>query len=98
MKDNSRNIRIVALSKGCIPGFDIYIDFSGQREYLVSHSHNGMLYKYLSKGVVLPDMRRNYSSLKSSRSKNSQKLAHMTRHLIAVADSYIQERNIPKVS
>ena len=41
MKKNNRNIRVCAVNNGNRDGFNIYLDFSGQREYLIYHRHNG---------------------------------------------------------
>ena len=35
MKKNNRNIRVCAVNNGNRDGFNIYLDFSGQREYLI---------------------------------------------------------------
>ena len=37
------NIKVVAENAGQEHGFNIFIDFSGQREYLMYHRHNGLL-------------------------------------------------------
>lgn len=47
MKNNNRNIRIIAENNGNRDGFNIYLDFSGQREFVMYHRHNGLLYALL---------------------------------------------------
>ena len=58
MKNGARNVRIIAVNAAGKHGFDIFLDFSGQREYLMSHRHNGPLYSMLCDGAPLDEVRR----------------------------------------
>lgn len=56
---NKKNIRAYALSRNTEDGsFDIYLDFSGQREYLVTHRENHHLYGLLRHGICIDDIER----------------------------------------
>ena len=57
MKEN-RNVRIKAENNGNKNGFNIYIVFSGHKEFLMHHRHNGLLYGILKDGISISDLRR----------------------------------------
>lgn len=99
MKYTNSNIRLVAVNRDHMDGFNIYLDFSGQREYLMSHRHNGLLYKMLEDGVRLADLQ----PLRGNRELSSQfyrrygvyrgnVLDSMICHLLFVVDEYMTER------
>lgn len=53
-----RNVKLIA-QKGSVKGwFYIYIDFSGRREYLMSHRHGGGLFELLKESVRLNELER----------------------------------------
>ncbi len=81
------NIRILAENNKNLDGFNIFVVFSGQREYLMFHRHNGLLYNHLKNGVILRDLRRWRPSRPSDK-----KLFGMIRHLLRVVDEHITER------
>ena len=89
-----RNIRIFAENSG--NGFNIYIEFSGQREYLMFHRHNALLYDILKDGITVNDIRRWKPSMfcrkKLRRKSVSEKLYNMLKHLLLVIDDYLIER------
>lgn len=103
MKNNnvSRNIRVVAENNGTVDGFNIYLDFSGQREFLMFHRHNGLLYELLKDGIRLDDLgrlepRKYYSSANCPRHAHrsrAKKLESGVNHLQDVITDYILERN-----
>ena len=90
MNKTYNNIRVIAENKDYKPGFIIYIDFSGQREYLMDHRENRLLFKELKGGMNLGELKR----WKTSRSyrKSAIKLERMMSHLNRVVDSYLAER------
>lgn len=96
MTKKNRNISILAQNTTDARGFHIYLDFSGQREYLMSHRHNGLLYDLLKDGVALDDVRRWRPSGNRKRGRSRRRreecLYHMVDHLLDVADEYIWER------
>ena len=94
MKTYTRNVRIMAVNNGGADGFNIYLDFSGQREFLMHHRHNGLLYELLKDGVRLHELRRwTPARGHGSRSRaGTVKLTGMVSHLLEVADDYIAER------
>ncbi len=84
------NIKVVAENAGQEHGFNIFIDFSGQREYLMYHRHNGLLYNELKNGKSLGDMKRWKAN--NYRGRRSMKLERMMDHLNKVVDNYLVER------
>ena len=97
---SSRNIKVFAVNNGSNAGFNIILDFSGQREFLLHHKHNGLLYNLLKDGVRLEELRRHKPKGSSSHSqhyhgiqrRSSTKLYGMVSHLLAVIDTYMEER------
>ena len=65
-------------------GFDIYLYFSGQREYLMWHRHNGLLYGLLKDGIKVSDIQRT--------AKTQRTYSGMLRYLLTVINEYIAER------
>ena len=94
MRTNTRNIRIAAINNGTEDGFNIYLDFSGQREFLMHHRHNGLLFALLNDGIRADDLRRwSPANGRGSRSRASgDKLKSMVAHLLIVVEDYIAER------
>ena len=90
MNKTYNNIRVIAENKEYTPGFIIYIDFSGQREYLMNHRENRLLYKELKDGMNLGEMKR-WKTSRSGR-KAAIKLERMMSHLNKVVESYLVER------
>ena len=90
-----RNLRIFAENNEGKDGFHIILEFSGQREYLMSHRHNGLLYNYLKDGVDMADVRRLTPGKigKDVAGKDGAgRLYEKVHHLVAVIDSYMIER------
>lgn len=54
MNYNIRNVRIFATPAADSSGINIYLDFSGQREYLIFYRFNYKLYMLLKNGRVCP--------------------------------------------
>ena len=99
MKKLNRNISLRVENRKGGNGFNIYLDFSGKREYLMTHRHNGLLYDLLKDGPIVADMgrwkardiaRKIGSSPRSSR---SGKVLNMVNHLLLVIDDYMLERS-----
>lgn len=98
MKKGNNNIRIMVENRKNADGFDIYIYFSGKREYLMSRRHNGLLYMVLKNGMYLGEMRRwrpkeavKYVNFRS-KTNGLAKLESMMKHLLIVIDEYLLER------
>lgn len=59
MKNPDRGVRVVAINNDKVYSkFDIYLEFSGRREWLMIHRHNGILFKILQHGISLGELRR----------------------------------------
>lgn len=84
-----RNVRVFAQNREGRTGFNIYLDFSGQREFLFTHRHNGLLYNLLKDGVRTDDLRR-WTPRRNTPS--CRRLQGMVSHLLAVVDAYAAER------
>ncbi|MBQ9521064.1 MAG: hypothetical protein IJR72_00660 [Oscillospiraceae bacterium] len=84
-----RNVRVFATNRDNRDGFNIYLDFSGQREFLFTHRHNGLLYNLLKDGVRTEDLRR-WTPRRGTAS--GQRLQGMVSHLLTVVDDYAAER------
>ena len=84
-----------------LPGFDIYLDFSGKREKIDHHKHNGLLYAVLKDSMRLdqfrrmrPDQLRTYCGCNNTRQSRSRldKLSKMIKDLLSKVDSYLVQR------
>ena len=103
-----KNIRIIAINStdsmgNSLPGFDIYLDFSGKREKIDHHKHNGLLYAVLKDGMRLdqirrmrPDQLRTYCGGTYSKQSRSRldKLSKMIKNLLSVVDTYLVKRTV----
>ena len=101
-----KNIRIIAINStdsmgNPLPGFDIYLDFSGKREKIDHHKHNGLLYAVLKDGMRLdqfrrlrPNQLRTYCGCNNTRQSRSRhdKLSKMIKDLLSKVDSYLVQR------
>ena len=97
----TRNVRLYAENAEYKHGFNIYLDFSGQREFLMFQRHNGLAYSLLKDGVRVDDLRRidPYRILASehiSRRSYRRKSDHLTHTLDQIAwavSDYLEERD-----
>lgn len=84
MKNPDRGIRVFAVNNTKVQSkFDIYLEFSGKREWLMIHRHNGFLYGMLKDGVSLAELRR-----ATGRTRNQLK------YLLQVIDEYLEEMRV----
>lgn len=100
MKKVTRNIKIIAIQPNDHKDFFIYLDFSGQREFVMAHRHNGILYKILRDGIFVDDFKRlNLSQLNSiikgpNSKRRSESAKSVINHLEKVIDSFLDEREM----
>lgn len=96
-----RNIRIRPLNVGSSYGFDIYLDFSGKYEYLMTHRRNELLLDILKEGMHPDDLRRLVGKhglnvlpgrKKGGHSRSYAKLSNSISHLLACIDEYLLDR------
>lgn len=100
MKHINRNIRVIAENNEGNLGFNIYLDFSGQREFLMFHRHNGLLFSLLKDGVCVADLTRwtpwkgngGYMYIAKGHQRHVKKLVNMVSHLLDVIEAYMEER------
>ena len=101
MKEATRNVRIFAENAEATHGFNIFLDFSGQREFLMFHRHNGLAYNLLKDGIKVDDLQRIdpfkvLASGQFSRRSNRRKsdyLTHTLDHISLAVSDYLEERN-----
>ena len=98
MKVKEYNMRVIAENNGNRDGFNIYLDFSGQREFLMYHRHNGLLFGLLKNGMRTEALRRWTPSRAAkevcsfNRKRVCGRMNQMVRHLLEVVDDYLFER------
>lgn len=88
-----KNVRIFATSRFEQDGINLYIDFSGQREYLMSYRFNRTLYKYLKRGIPLEELR--VLSRARYESRKHQAVVHSVKHITRVVDEFIEYEWLP---
>ena len=82
MKGQENRIKVFAVNNYKVESrFDIYLEFSGRREWLMMHRHSGILYNLLRNGVTLGELRRF-----KGRDQNR------VQYLIRVIDEYLEDR------
>ncbi len=97
MKRKSRNVRVLVENRLGSGGLNIYLDFSGRREYLMTHRRSGLLYGLLKDGTSLDEMRRwkpadiVARAGNNPRSSLNRKLVNMVDYLLLVIDDYMME-------
>lgn len=97
-----RNIEVFAVNDSKKPGFDIFLEFSGQRVFLTHHRHSGLLYQLIEDGMRLDELHRfkpiwSHSHSKYTRKKKNQRstrLEKMVKFLLSTIDEYIKECEI----
>ena len=93
MKKSLRNVRIIAANNGSRTGFNIYLDYSGHREFLVYHRHNGLLYNLLKDGIWADTLRRQVPRNGGGKKRiRGRRFRGMVSHLLDVVDAYDDER------
>lgn len=99
----AKNVRIKADNLN-ETGFDIYLDFSGKKEYLMHHKRNYYLWQKLKDAPYLNDVRREWISGKMlvgnpanknprmvrNRRSHMEKLDNTVSHVMLVVDDYIE--------
>lgn len=80
MGSPDRGVRVFAVNNEKIHSkFDIYLEFSGQREWLMMYRHNGIIFNMLKDGMSLSDLQR-------LKGRDRDKF----KHIIRVIDEYIK--------
>ena len=87
------NVRIFATSRYERDGINLYIDFSGQREYLMRYRFNWDLYRHLRKGIPLEELRT--LSREHPETRAHQAVVHSAKHITRVADEFIKYEWLP---
>ena len=97
------NVSLTAKRNEKFSGFDIYINYLGNSEYLMHHRHNEILFSKLKDGIAINELERckqrlvtdvcisgRMSRLKT-RKNYSQKIENSINHLINVANEYLED-------
>ena len=81
-------------------GFNVYLDLSGQTEFVYWHRNNFFLYNILKDGIQLEELRKRRRSIRIKNRYQSRKYSakreRMLEHLIAVLDEYIEYYDEPE--
>lgn len=81
MARNENRILVYAVNNDKVHSkFDIYLEFSGHREWLIIHRHNGWLYNLMRNGISLSELRR-----ATGRDRRNLK------YLLSVIDEFLDE-------
>ena len=92
-----KNVRVIAVNRELEDGFNIYLDFSGRREYLLSHRHNGIMYEILKDGISVEKLKRTKPHQLYTEygfrftGRNSSKLERQLNHLNDIIEEYLNE-------
>ena len=99
MKRYGRNTLVFAENNGNQGGFNVYLEFSGKREYIFTHRHNGAMYNMLKDGFCIGDLKRGIRDMNLpllSRNRisvfDTEQLWNSMRYLMVVIDEYIGYR------
>ena len=102
-----RNLNVVAVNNSNKSGFSLYLDFSGQREFLMYHRHNGLIYNLLKDGISVSELSRmTYFSKQSKPGKHSNRntrrkhdvTLNSVNNILSTVSIYLDEREKPKAS
>ncbi len=90
---NLRNVRVLAENNKNRSGLNIYLVYSGKREFLMFHRRNGLLYTMLKDGVSIEEWRRMktwkpHCGIRRGRSRSQQEES-VIRHLNEVIEDYM---------
>ena len=72
----SRNIKLIADGRKSDDWFDLYIELSGHKEYLMRHRRNGRLFDLLKDGKCITDMQRESQKLYASLTAEGRRYNH----------------------
>ena len=93
------NVKVFAVNCENTSGFNIYLDFSGRREYVMSHRHNGLLYQVMKDGIHLNELMRKKPHRIFPKygiqyyGTTSAKAERQLNHVIRVIEDYIGNSN-----
>ena len=90
MKNVNRNVRFDVRNHG--NQFDIYLDFSGQKEYLLTHKRNWALFNLLKNGQRLDAVKRWKVQDSHLNRACRDKLERSIKYLLGAVDEYLAER------
>ncbi len=94
---NLKNVTVQAEENANNHGFNVYISFSGQREYVMTHRRNYFIYSLLRDGVDLKDLKRSrpFKVLQKHGFERygitASKMEKTLTHLINVLDDYLYD-------
>jgi len=99
MKKEFKNLKVFAESQEGMAGYNIYVSFSGMREFVAWHRRNGMLYEILKDGIDYNELKRmNFRARGGAfkykaKQKNKQKTNYCeksVKYLLNVVDDYLE--------
>lgn len=98
MKNIDRNAKVVFEKNGDKEGFNVYLDLSGQREFITVHKRYGMLYTVLKDGIFLSEMQRKkpikifHDHYGKNKRRATASFDNMMNHLSLVVNDYLAYR------
>ena len=104
---NRKSLRLFAENRDHRPGFDIYLGYpGGEREYVRTNRHNGLLYGIMKGGVKVEDLSRWLTGDaklacvgdRKSRSKSAAHVEGSIRQLLKMLNELVAEKEYDTIS
>ena len=104
---NRKSLRLFAENRDHKSGFDIYLGYpGGEREYVLSNRHNGLLYGVMKDGVKVEDLNRWLTGDaklacvgdRKSRSKSAAHVEGSIRQLLKTVNEMMTEKEYDTIS
>ena len=104
---NRKSLRLYAENREHKSGFDIYLGYpGGEREYVRTNRHNGLLYGIMKNGVKVEDLNRWLTGSaklagigdKKSRARSAAHVEGSIRQLLKVVNEMVTEREYDTIS
>ena len=104
---NRKNLSLYAVNRDHKSGFNIYLGYpGGEREYVRTNRHNGLLYGIMKNGVKVEDLNRWLTGSaklegigdKKSRARSAAHVEGSIRQLLKVVNEMVTEREYDTIS
>ena len=104
---NRKNLSLYAVNRDHQSGFDIYLGFpGGEREYVRTNRHNGLLYGIMKNGVKVEDLNRWLTGSaklagigdRKSRARSAAHVEGSIQQLLKVVNGMLTEREYDTIS
>lgn len=104
---NQKSLSLYAKNRDRNSGFDIYLGYpGGQREYVRTSRHNGLLYGIMQDGVKVEDLNRWLTGSarltgvgdKKSRSRTAARIEGSVRQILRTVNEMVKEKEYDTIS